>query len=158
MKVLDIDMDFFLNEKTNKFENRADPDYIFPWKKTDIINFLENNLGLKKSKKIKGRIIQKHNESFYFWREQINDGYLKIPFEIVHVDSHMDLGLGYGSWVKVLDEIISYDIGKREKIIIQLKGEDGILSFPLFDSNSMYKGMELNKYYTIEYLELGKDW
>lgn len=50
------------------------------------------------------------------------------------------------------------DYVKREKIIIQLKGEDGILSFPLFDSNSMYKGMELNKYYTIEYLELGKDW
>ena len=50
------------------------------------------------------------------------------------------------------------DCVKREKIIIQFKSEGGILSFPLFDRNSMYKGMELDKEYTIEELELDKEW
>ena len=50
------------------------------------------------------------------------------------------------------------DCVKREKIIIQFKSEGGILSFPLFDSNSMYKGMELDKEYSIQDLELDKEW
>lgn len=29
---------------------------------------------------------------------------METPFEVVHIDSHVDLGLGYLSWTYILDE------------------------------------------------------
>ena len=110
MKVLDIDMDFFLNEKTFFESPRASSDFYYPWKKCDVINFLEKRLGLNKNNKVKGRICIKHQGSFYFWKEQIENKTLKIPFEVIHIDSHMDLGLGYGSWRVIMDDLINNDI------------------------------------------------
>ena len=46
-------------------------------------------------------------------------------------------------------------------IIVKSKSVFGtleILSMPCFNRNSMYKGMEVNKKYTIQELELDKEW
>lgn len=121
MKVLDIDMDFFLNKKTSADVPRVSSDFYHPWKRYDVINFLEKRLGLNKNNKIKGRIFKEHQGSFYFWTEQIANNTLRIPFEVVHIDSHMDLGLGYGSWRAIMDDLVNCDIDDR---LIYMKEND----------------------------------
>lgn len=38
---------------------------------------------------------------------------METPFEVVHVDSHADLGLGYLSWTHILDYLLQYPVGER---------------------------------------------
>lgn len=91
MTILDIDMDFFLKDISKKNENRLDENFPEKWKKEDVINFLENNLGLNKNKKIPGFIVTNHDEALTKWKYLINNKKLTIPFDIIHVDSHSDL-------------------------------------------------------------------
>ena len=119
MKILDIDLDYFMTEIAHSPESSKErlTDSWFinsVWDKKAVINFIENNLGLSKSNRIKGRIIKGHNESLAFWNELINSNNLTVPFEVIHVDSHADLGLGYGSWKYVLDELLLYPVDERK--------------------------------------------
>lgn len=74
---------------------------------------MENNLGSSKNNKIKGRIISGHNESLFFWKELIAKGELTTSFEVIHVDSHADLGLGYSSCKYILDDLLRYTVNER---------------------------------------------
>lgn len=47
---------------------------------------------------------------------------------------------------------ICLEIGKRECLEISL--ENGVVSFPYFEEGTMYKGMEVNREYTLEELGL----
>ena len=47
---------------------------------------------------------------------------------------------------------ICLEIGKREYLEISL--ENGVISFPYFEKGTMYKGMEVDKAYTVEELGL----
>ena len=47
-----------------------------------------------------------HNEALFFWQELITKEILETPFEVVHIDSHADLGLGYLSWTYILDDLL----------------------------------------------------
>lgn len=71
-------------------------------------------MGLSKENKIKGRIIKNHNEALDFWQELITKNELEIGFQVVHVDSHADLGLGCMEYKYVRDELIHIPFGKRE--------------------------------------------
>lgn len=119
MKILDLDMDYFMDviafHVSQSNTKRLIDDYYVDsvWSEARVIDFLENNLGLSKNKKIKGRIVKGHNEALYFWRELIEQNKLKIPFEVVHVDSHADLGLGYSSWKYILDKLLLYEAKER---------------------------------------------
>lgn len=64
------------------------------WPEDKVRAFLEKNLGLSKNKKIPGRIVVGHDEALFFWEELIYRGELQDPFEVIHIDSHADLGLG----------------------------------------------------------------
>jgi hypothetical protein len=115
MRILDLDLDFFLNKivfwkKNNKRLNEKD--YI-PWKKDKLINFLENQCNLSKDNKIDGKIVKKHHEAFYFWNELINNNKLKTPFEVVHVDAHADLGMGDNSYNYIIGELLKIPPQKR---------------------------------------------
>lgn len=119
-KILDIDMDYFLHEVpmyiTADSKNRVDGEVYVPWTKESVISFIENNLGLSKQNKINGKIVEHHHEALYCWRDLINQLDIKIPFEVVHVDSHADLGLGFSSWVFILEKILGIDVEKRSDI------------------------------------------
>ena len=54
-----------------------------------------------------------HNEALWFWKELIANKKLSTPFEVVHIDSHADLGLGYSSWVHILNKVLSYPVDER---------------------------------------------
>lgn len=83
------------------------------WSEKRVRNFLEGKLGLSKSKRIKGRIISGHNEALDLWQELISGGKLTVPFEVVHVDSHADLGLGISSWVYIMRHLLKYSVSER---------------------------------------------
>ena len=120
MRIVDIDMDYFLKEipiiiSENNTDRLPDEDYQV-WSKDEVIDFLENKLGLSKETKIKGKIVTHHNEALYYWRKLIQEERLSIPFEVVHIDSHADLGLGYPSWTFIIDSLITVPVEERTKI------------------------------------------
>ena len=100
MKVLDLDMDFFSEipavDIPEDCEERLDEEVYGKgvFSEERVRTFLEKNLGLSKKNKIPGRIVRGHNEALHFWQELIACGKLQAPFEVVHVDSHGDLGCG----------------------------------------------------------------
>ncbi|NRF89864.1 UPF0489 family protein [Paenibacillus frigoriresistens] len=116
MKILDIDLDFFLDEialHRSDFGQRLENDEYIPWKGEDVDAFLRERCGLTKNKKIKGRIINHHHEAFFFWRELIESGDLNVPFSVTHIDAHADLGLGDGSWHYLMTEFLHLDVNDR---------------------------------------------
>lgn len=120
MIVLDLDLDYFM-EKVASFigesvTDRLSDEYYgsFVWKEDKVRNFIENNLGLSKNNKIKGCIVKSHNEALFFWKKLIDQKKLEVPFSVVHVDSHADLGLGYSSSVDYIkDNLIKYPVENR---------------------------------------------
>lgn len=119
MNILDIDLDYFLDTVCTEIEEdcreRLPNEYdSFVWSEERVREFLENNLGLSKEHPKKGRVIIGHNEALTFWKELILKGELSIPFEVVHVDSHADLGLGYtSSWKHIIKYLLQYPIKER---------------------------------------------
>lgn len=120
MKILDLDMDYFVHEMAtfipDNYDKRLNDDEFHVWSKEKVIDFIENNLGLSKERKVCGRIVEHHNETLYYWRELIKQKKLEYPFEIIHVDSHADLGLGYASWAFIFEELLGIKVEKRCEI------------------------------------------
>ena len=121
MKVLDLDMDYFMKSVAT-FINESEPERLpeedygdSVWSEREVRNFLEGNLGLSKQNRIRGRVVAGHNESLFFWRELIEKGDLYTPFDVIHVDSHADLGLGYSSWTHILDYLLYYPVEERSQ-------------------------------------------
>ena len=121
MKILDLDLDYFLEVRhsgiNDKIKERcAEEQYgDSVWSEERVRSFFKKNLGLSKRRKIKGRVIKDHNEAIIFWKELIQKGYLTIPFEVIHVDAHGDLGVGSASWKYILKELLTYPVLERPK-------------------------------------------
>lgn len=119
MKVLDIDMDFFLDNIAyslcdNDSERLSNEEFI-PWSPSEVIDYLENKIGLSKDNKIRGKIATTHEEALAYWHELIVKGKLTIPFELIHIDAHADMGLGMVSWEFIMNDLLSLDVKKREE-------------------------------------------
>lgn len=120
LKILDLDMDYFLDivltgineDETERLSKEFD-NYV--WNEERVRSFLERNLGLSVQNKKRGRVVVGHNESLYFWKELIRKEKLTIPFEVVHIDSHADLGLGYSSWSYMIKYLLQYPVEERPK-------------------------------------------
>ena len=122
MRVLDLDMDFFM-ERVAHFigegvKDRLPEDYDdCVWGEERVRSFLKDNLGMSKERKFLGRVLGGHDEALYFWEELISSGQLVEPFDVVHVDSHADLGFGCLSLNAFLyDDILTLPIKERRKI------------------------------------------
>lgn len=121
MKVLDLDMDYFMTEIANtsfsSMERLTEECYgSSVWPVDKVRQFLEKNLGLSKEHKIPGRVVCGHNESLFFWEELIESGKLREPFDIIHVDSHADLGLGGPSGSFLQSMFLTLPIASRRRI------------------------------------------
>lgn len=116
MKILDVDMDYFLYDVAHFIsqdsKDRLENSYEV-WKRENIIDFIENNLGLSKNNKIKGKIVEHHNEALYYWKELIDNNLLETPFEVIHVDSHADLGLGDKSLFFIFEKLLGLNVDRR---------------------------------------------
>lgn len=121
LKVLDLDMDYFMTQVAytpfSSVERLEEEDYGGSvWSAEKVREFLENNLGLSRENKIPGRIVCGHNESLFFWEELIEMGKLTEPFDVIHVDSHADLGLGTFSGCFLQSMFLTLPIEIRRKI------------------------------------------
>lgn len=116
MRVIDLDLDFFLDDiaylVSDYGERLVESDYQ-PWEEGKIRTFLEENCGLTASRKIPGRIVLHHDEAFIFWRELVEKGLLEVPFEVVHIDAHADLGLGDASWEYIMGDLLHKTLRER---------------------------------------------
>lgn len=105
MRVLDLDLDFFLDTIAawpflDGDGPRRDGARYGPRSAEFVGSFLERQCGLRGPRTAGdwprpiGRTVQTHDDAFYFWRDLIDTGQLTTPFDVVHVDAHADLGLG----------------------------------------------------------------
>lgn len=117
MRILDIDMDFFLDGIAHwqTGDDRLNDEDFKPWKEKEFIRFLEDKCLLSKDNPIKGRIIKEHNEAFLFWDELIKENCLQKPFHITHIDAHSDTGLGDSGYKYIMGELMLHPIEKRRE-------------------------------------------
>lgn len=118
MRMLDIDMDFFQTgihcwECDNDTFLKDDRE-IDVWEADKIVLFLEEQCGLDRREKIKGRIVKHHVEAYLFWGELINNNKVIVPFEVTHIDAHSDLAFSpnveYYRFLKNLDRELSEEL------------------------------------------------
>ncbi|PPD57298.1 UPF0489 family protein [Dehalogenimonas etheniformans] len=101
MRCLDIDLDFFLNRDAYYSGDdalRLGENYR-PWQPRRVRSFLENNCGLSLEVPVIGRVIESHDLVLRFWQELIDSGYLRVPFDVIHVDAHPDLSIRGGIYL-----------------------------------------------------------
>lgn len=130
MRILDLDMDYFM-EIVETYIPSSTVERIFEneygekvWSENRVRTFLEQNLGLSRHHRLPGRIVTNHHESLFFWEELIAGGKLVAPFEVVHVDSHADLGCGYDSPDFLQSALLMLPIETRRGIRnIEFKGK-----------------------------------
>ena len=96
MRVLDIDLDFFLADCCELAEPGERPALAGhePWSREAVRLFLEENCGLSADRPIPGRVFETHDGALVLWKELIEKGLLTAPFSVTHVDAHSDLGIG----------------------------------------------------------------
>ncbi len=109
MRILDIDLDFFLMDCCPLADFGKRPPAIGhePWEYGRVICFLEKNCGLSLSSPIPGRIFKTHDEALRFWVELEKKQELNIPFHVTHIDAHSDLGIGKPGPGYVLNTVLA---------------------------------------------------
>ncbi|MDO5143570.1 MAG: UPF0489 family protein [bacterium] len=118
MRVLDLDLDFFLADCCPLAApgSRPDVDGCEPWSKADVAAFLEEQCGLSAQRPVPGRIFDTHDQALVFWHEQMEKGSLTAPFHVTHVDAHSDLGIGYPGPGFVLYNVLPRPMPQRVDI------------------------------------------
>lgn len=96
VKVLDLDMDFFLTDACPlaALGERPDDGCAEPYGDAEVIRFLEEQCGLSRGRPLPGAIFDTHDKALDFWLSRMRAGELTAPFEVVHVDTHSDLAFG----------------------------------------------------------------
>lgn len=109
MRVLDLDMDFFLTAPCPlaKPGERPDESCAQAYSDEEVIRFLEEQCGLSREHPVPGAIFDTHDKALDFWHARLQDGSLTAPFEVVHVDTHSDLAFGPPGTGYVLNVVLS---------------------------------------------------
>ena len=104
MRVLDLDLDFFLNNVCELAEYGCRPDIsqAQPWSGSEMRAFLENQCGLSRNNPIPGKVFETHDQALDFWQARA-----RMPIHVTHVDAHSDLGIGRPGPAYVLESVIT---------------------------------------------------
>lgn len=120
MRILDIDMDFFLNmivTGVQKDGPRLNEEDFKAWDRNLFIKFLEEKCLLNKDCPTPGKIITHHEEAFHFWDNLIVNNNLKTPFHVTHIDAHTDIDSMGEKMVYILNHLMRYSIEERRKYL-----------------------------------------
>ena len=123
MRVLDLDMDFFLTGVCELAPRGARPSLreARPWAEADVRAFLEENCGLSRQNPIPGRVFETHDGALFLWKEWLEAGRLSAPFHVTHVDAHSDLGIGRPGPAYVLETVLALPLdGSQPPTAIRL--------------------------------------
>ena len=115
MRVLDIDLDFFLADCCPLAEPGQRPALAGhePWSEAQVIAFLEEQCGLRADAPLPGCVFETHDQALSFWEEKLAGGELTAPFHVTHVDAHSDLGIGFPGPNYVLYNVLSMPVERR---------------------------------------------
>lgn len=118
MKVLDLDLDFFLTDCCPLAPRGKRPcsSYAKTWSESDVTSYLEDNLGLSTDHPVLGVITETHDGALRFWKHAMQNGCLKKPFSVVHIDAHSDLGIGYPGPDFVLNNVLGIPPERRDDL------------------------------------------
>lgn len=120
MRVLDLDLDFFLH-RVDHFrdgaDDRADAYDAPPWPLDDAIAFLTERCQLDGRRP--GFVVEHHNELFYRWGKAIEAGRMTTGLEVVHVDAHADLGMGDAAYAYLVGELAFSPIEDRYPTLLR---------------------------------------
>lgn len=96
VRVLDIDLDFFLADCCPLAPAGARPELLGhePWDEAAVVDFLERQCGLDAKRPLPGAIVTTHDEALRLWSERRKSGVWTEPFSVTHIDAHSDLGIG----------------------------------------------------------------
>jgi len=98
-------------------DKRLPPADYSSWDKQEVRTFLEENCGLSLDNRCPGRIIQHHDEAFDFWLELVKLGHIEVPFEVVHIDGHADLGNGDAGYTYLMSELLHLEPADRPLLV-----------------------------------------
>ncbi|MFR8977397.1 MAG: hypothetical protein ACLVJB_06165 [Christensenellales bacterium] len=118
MKVLDLDMDFFLTDACPlaPLGERPPESCARPYGDEQVIAFLEEQCGLSRAHPVPGRIFDTHDKALDFWLAQMEAGKLQPPFDVVHVDTHSDLAFGPPGTDFVLKAVLTRNPGRARRL------------------------------------------
>ncbi len=116
MRVLDLDLDFFVtpiaNWKSDK--DRLDPTEYVVDSIENVRVFLEDQCGLSCDAKTPGATFEEHDEIFDHISSLRDAGIIASPIELHHVDAHSDVGGGMTRcWVYVEQELVHLPVEQR---------------------------------------------
>lgn len=89
MNILDIDLDFFLNDRwinTTIQGQRLPSEEFLPWPVENVITFLEEKCGLTSQSPINGKLFIRHHELYNFIKDHQLDS-----INLYHIDAHNDM-------------------------------------------------------------------
>jgi hypothetical protein len=106
MRVLDIDLDFFLNDVAHwpPAGERLDSEHFRPWTFDEVATYFAERCKL--TRPLPGVAVEEHQEVFHAWRRLIEENKLSMPFHVTHLDAHADLGLGDPGYVYLMTELL----------------------------------------------------
>lgn len=109
MRVLDLDMDFFLTGPCPlaPLGERPDESCADVYSDEEVIRFFEEQCGLSREHPVPGAIFDTHDKALDFWQARMREGTLTAPFEVVHVDTHSDLAFGPPGTGFVMNVVLS---------------------------------------------------
>lgn len=115
MRVLDVDLDFFLSKRRTWTQETSRPNAqeFVPWKPALVREFFEKQCGLRQRDPLPATLVTTHDQVYDAWVDQVHHGTLRAPFEVVHVDAHADLGMGDASHVYILGELLHLPVSQR---------------------------------------------
>ena len=118
VKVLDLDMDFFLSDACPlaPLGERPSEACAQPYTDEQVVAFLEGQCGLCRERPVPGAVFDTHDKALDFWRARIEEGKLSTPFEVVHVDTHSDLAFGPPGTDFVLKAVLTRNPKAREAL------------------------------------------
>ena len=123
MRVLDLDMDFFLSGPCPlaPLGERPQEDCVSVWSEEAVVRFLEDQCGLDRDHPVPGAIFDTHDKALDFWAARLEEGSLTAPFDVVHVDTHSDLAFGPPGTGYVLNVVLSRGVKLRADIAAHRK-------------------------------------
>lgn len=87
MKVLDLDMDFFLTDACPlaPLGERPPEACAEPYSDEQVIRFLEMQCGLSRAHPVPGMIFDTHDKALDFWLARMQCGELSAPLSLIHI-------------------------------------------------------------------------
>jgi hypothetical protein len=132
MRILDLDLDFFLEGAANwrsAGEGRLDAVEYPPWPREEALAFLQDRCKL--TDPLPGFVVENHGELFALWAAAIEDGRLTLPLSVTHVDAHSDLGLGDATYINLLTELLFTPVDERVRGAAALVNDGNYLAFAI---------------------------